>query len=73
MYNIRIIIRLLNQKTILIPNIELSMKPNLHITLKHLLISNQKMIGIQFNANKIIRTVIKGLPESVWSEDFGMY
>ena len=42
------------------------------ITLKHLLINEQKQIGIKFYPNKMIQTVIKGLPGIRWSEKFGM-
>ena len=33
-----------------------------HITLKHLLIHNQKIIGIQFYPDKVIQAFIKELP-----------
>jgi len=42
------------------------------ITLKHLLIKKQKQIGIKFYPNKMIQTVIKGLPKVAWSNEFGM-
>ena len=42
------------------------------ITLKHLLINEQKQIGIKFYPNKMIQTVVKGLPGVKWSEKFGM-
>lgn len=48
------------------------MKPNKHITLKHLLISNQKMIGIQFYPDKVIQALIKQLPNPKWSKEFSM-
>lgn len=48
------------------------MKNSLHITLKHLLINNQKMIGIQFPPNKLIQTILKGMDEPKWSEEFSM-
>jgi site-specific recombinase XerD len=48
------------------------MKNSLHITLKHLMIDRQKMIGLQFQPNKLIQTVIKSLPNPKWSEEFGM-
>lgn len=46
--------------------------PNHTITLKHLLIKEEKQIGIKFYPNKIIQAVIKGLPEIAWSNKFGM-
>lgn len=53
------------------------MDPNRHtrerqITLKHLYINDQKMIGIQFYPDKLIQTIIKQLPEPKWSEKYGM-
>ncbi|MBL4669311.1 MAG: tyrosine-type recombinase/integrase [Flavobacteriales bacterium] len=42
------------------------------ITLKHLLIKEEKKIGIKFYPNKMIQTVIKGLPRVAWSNEFGM-
>lgn len=42
------------------------------ITLKHLLIKEEKCIGIKFQPNKIVQTVIKGLPEVKWCNKFGM-
>lgn len=43
-----------------------------HITLKHLLIDNRKMIGIQFHPDKIIQALIKELPNPKWSKEFAM-
>ncbi len=43
-----------------------------HITLKHLLIHNQKMIGIQFTPDKVIQALIKELPNPRWSKKFSM-
>ncbi len=48
------------------------MKLNKHITLKHLLIHHQKMIGIQFYPDKIIQALIKELPNPRWSKEFAM-
>lgn len=48
------------------------MKPNKHITLKHLLIGNQKMIGLQFYPDKVIQALIKELPNPRWSKEFSM-
>ena len=42
--------------------------PNHTITLKHLLIKEEKQIGIKFYPNKIIQAVIKGLPEIAIAE-----
>ncbi len=47
-------------------------QPNLTITLKHLLIKDEKQIGLKFYPNKMIQTIIKGLPEVKWSDKFGM-
>ncbi len=43
-----------------------------HITLKHLLIGNQKMIGLQFHPDKVIHALIKELPNPKWSREFAM-
>jgi len=43
-----------------------------NITLKHLLIGNEKQIGIKFSPDKLVQTVIKGLPNVKWSKEFGM-
>jgi integrase/recombinase XerD len=43
-----------------------------NITLKHLLIDQEKQIGIKFYPDKMVQTVIKGLPEVKWSNEFGM-
>ena len=42
------------------------------VTLKHLFIHEEKQIGIKFYPNKIIQTVIKGLPGIQWSNKFEM-
>lgn len=42
------------------------------ITLYHLMISNQKMIGIKFAPNKLIQSLIKGLPNPKWSKQYNM-
>ena len=42
------------------------------ITLKHLLINNEKKIGIQFYPDKVIQALIKSLPEVKWSSKFQM-
>jgi hypothetical protein len=43
-----------------------------HITLKHLLIHNQKMIGLQFYPDKVIQALTKELPNPRWSKEFAM-
>lgn len=43
-----------------------------HITLKHLLIRQNKMIGIQFYPDKVIQALIKELPNPKWSEEFSL-
>ena len=43
-----------------------------NITLKHLLINNEKQIGLKFYPDKMLQTIIKGLPEIKWSNEFGM-
>ena len=43
-----------------------------NITLKHLLINNERQIGLKFFPDKILQTIIKGLPEIKWSNEFGM-
>lgn len=48
------------------------MQLNKHITLKHLLIKEQQCIGIQFNSDKIIESLIKQLPSPKWSKLFNM-
>jgi len=42
------------------------------ITIKHLLISNQRVIGIQFHPDKVIQALIKELPNPKWSTEFSM-
>lgn len=42
------------------------------ITLKHLLIDNQKQIGLQFYPDHVLQKLIKTLPEVRWSKEFGM-
>ncbi len=42
------------------------------ITLYHLMINNQKMIGIKFSPDKLIQGLIKGLPNSKWSKEYNM-
>ncbi len=49
-----------------------AMKIEKNITLKHLLINNQRCIGLQFYADKVIQALIKELPSPKWSNEFGM-
>ena len=42
------------------------------ITLKNLLINEEKKIGIQFHPDKVIQALLKELPDIKWSEEFGM-
>jgi len=42
------------------------------ITLKHLLIKEQKCIGLQFNADKVIQALVRELPSPKWSNRFKM-
>lgn len=42
------------------------------VTLKHLLINNQKCIGIQFYTDKVIQALIKQLPNPKWSDQYSM-
>ena len=44
----------------------------LQVNLKHLLINNQKCIGLQFYTNKVIQALIKELPAPKWSKEFNM-
>lgn len=50
------------------------MEPKLQhvVTLKHLHINQKKQIGLKFYPNKIVQTIIKGLPGVKWSKDFNM-
>ncbi len=42
------------------------------ITLYHLMIKNQKKIGIKFTSNRLIESLIKGLPDPKWSAKHSM-
>ena len=46
--------------------------PSKHITLKHLLIGDIKQIGMQFYPDKVIHSLLKGLPDIKWSNAYGM-
>lgn len=49
------------------------MGPNRHITLKHVLIGNDKYIGLKFNSDKVLNSMVKELEGISWNEEFGMY
>ncbi len=42
------------------------------ITLYHLMINNEKMIGIKFYPDKLVQGLIKGLPDPKWSQQYNM-
>lgn len=42
------------------------------ITLYHLMIDHQKMIGIKFSPDRLIQNLVKGLPNPKWSERYNM-
>jgi len=48
------------------------MNPIKTITLYHLMIKNQKMIGLKFYPDKLIQGLIKGLPNPRWSKQYNM-
>lgn len=43
------------------------------ITLKHLLIADQKAIGIQYSPNKLVQMCLDSIPGLQFSEEFGMH
>lgn len=43
------------------------------ITLKHLLIDDEKQIGLQFKSDKVVQALVEQLPTVLWSDRFGMY
>lgn len=49
------------------------MKRGKSITLKHLLIDDQKCIGLQFESDKVIRPMVETMADIVWSNDFSMF
>ena len=49
------------------------MKFSQHITLKNLLINNEKCIGLQFYSNKALNIIIQELKGIRWNEEFNMY
>ncbi|MFY0608268.1 MAG: tyrosine-type recombinase/integrase [Cyclobacteriaceae bacterium] len=42
------------------------------ITLKHLLINDEQMIGIKFYPNRVIQALVKSLNNPLWSNKYGM-
>ncbi len=42
------------------------------ITLKHLLITGKRMIGLQFYPDKVLNALAKSLPDRKWSDKFSM-
>ncbi len=48
------------------------MRPSISITLKHLLINEEKQIGIKFYPNKLIQATLKELNGIKWSNEYGM-
>lgn len=48
------------------------MTPFRSITLYHLMIHNQKMIGIKFEPDRVIQALIKSLPNPKWSDQHRM-
>ncbi len=50
----------------------MSQKNQRVVTLKHLLIKEEKQIGLKFYPNKMIQTIIKGFPDVKWSSEFNM-
>jgi site-specific recombinase XerD len=48
------------------------MEKSKQITLRHLLIKNQKCIGVKFYPDKVIQALIKQLPNPKWSEEHQM-
>lgn len=43
------------------------------ITLKHLLIENQRKIGLQFSSDKVIQGLVDSIPGMKWSVEFNMH
>ncbi|MEQ3796440.1 site-specific tyrosine recombinase/integron integrase [Flavobacteriaceae bacterium MJ-SS4] len=49
------------------------MKPNKHITLKHLLVDNNKIIGLKFHSDKVLNSMVKELKGISWNNEFSMF
>ena len=43
-----------------------------NIALKHLLIEGKKQIGLKFYPDKVIHALLKEVPNTKWSQEFGM-
>ncbi len=48
------------------------MIPVKYITLKHLLIDNQKQIGLKYKPDQMIDHIVENLPNVQWSKEFGL-
>lgn len=48
------------------------MTPPISITLYHLMIRGEKMIGIKFAPNALVQALIKSLPDPKWSKQYNM-
>lgn len=44
-----------------------------NITLKHLVISNQRYIGLQFYSDKVLNAMAQGLPQIAYSQEYQLY
>lgn len=42
------------------------------VVLKHLIIKNERQIGLQFKPDKLVQNIIKGLPNVKWTREFNM-
>lgn len=43
------------------------------VTLKHLLINQNKCIGLQFSTSRVVQALVDGLPHVSWSQEFAMF
>jgi len=48
------------------------MEKGRNVTLKHLLIKEKRFIGLQFNSDKVIHSLVKQLPDVKWSNTYNM-
>ena len=48
------------------------MEKGRNVTLKHLLIKEKRFIGLQFNTDKVIHSLVKQLPDVKWSNTYNM-
>lgn len=44
-----------------------------YLTLKHLMIDQQKCIGLHFYSDRVLLALVKELPDVQWSEDYNMH